>query len=571
MLSFHFRFLRLFSNLPKKLKFRALTVLILSVIGGGLEIISVGAVIPFLTVMLGDEQNYVTAYSLNEMLGADPNDLKIILALIVLVFAVRGIFLIGLSFTVSKLAYSIRFYMTKRIANHLLNMKFEDFLQKTSSEFIQIPSVESRLVTANVILPTLVVLTEAILAITLFALLIFYDWLMLLATFGVFSIFSIVYLLLMSRRLQIFGRDRQIHETYSLNILGDAFRGFRELNIFGAKQIFMDKYANSLFKVTRSEYLIYAFSLVPRYGLEFIALFSLCGAVYILMFLGVSQQDIFMSVGVFGVVALKILPSGSRILASLSKIRYNLEPFCNFEEYFNESSLEFRCHSQERRVEEGVDLKLNFNDVSYSHSGEVRKILDNFSYSFERGKIYGLSGVSGSGKTTFVHLALGLLMPQQGDIKINDRDASNMASMYKNLFSLISQDLFIFSGSLVENVTFSNLDYDHEKYQQSLKQSGVGDKLINNINNNSHRNLVSSLSGGEQQRINLARVLYSDASIRVLDEPDSALDDANLERLMEAIKSTKKNKITFIVSHKSSVLAGCDEIINFPLGGSFES
>ena len=223
---------------------------------------------------------------------------------------------------------------------------------------------------------------------------------------------------------------------------------------------------------------------------------------------------------------------------------------------------------------EKFEDKISFNKVTFSYGEKL--ILKGIDVSFEKGKSYALVGVSGSGKSTLLNLLMGYYRNYSGSIKIDDLEISEVSSksLYEQI-SVIQQDVFIFDDDIISNITMYR-DFPKEKVQEALEKSGLS-KLIEEkgidykCGENGNR-----LSGGEKQRISIARCLLKETPVLLMDEAMSALDNATSKQVEEAILSIA-DITRIVITHKlnEEILKKYDAIVTLRDGvivetGTFE-
>ena len=219
--------------------------------------------------------------------------------------------------------------------------------------------------------------------------------------------------------------------------------------------------------------------------------------------------------------------------------------------------------------------KLNYFDVknlSFSYSSDKIVQLNNINMSLKKGSMIGITGKTGSGKSTLFHLMLGLIKPKEGDIFYNGESIFNNLNKWREKIGYVSQNVFLLNNSIKNNVTFNFLkeDVDSKKLETAINIAQLK-KKITSLPHGIDTNVGSGglkLSGGERQRIALARALYRDPEIYFMDESTSALD-ANTEKLiLEAIKKDVNDKTVILIAHRKTTLDKCDEVLTLK-DGSF--
>lgn len=209
--------------------------------------------------------------------------------------------------------------------------------------------------------------------------------------------------------------------------------------------------------------------------------------------------------------------------------------------------------------------KLQFNHVGFQHITAKQKAIDNISFSVHRGETVAFVGPSGSGKTTLMKLLVGLYRPQEGNILYNglDENEINFEDLRKQI-GFVTQDTQLFSGTIKENLLFVNPNASNEEIQQALDKSSCHSLLKraeNGINSVIGEGGLK-LSGGEKQRISIARALLRNPRVLLFDEATSALDSITEEEITETIRSisARKEQITLLIAHRLSTIMHADRI-----------
>ena len=210
---------------------------------------------------------------------------------------------------------------------------------------------------------------------------------------------------------------------------------------------------------------------------------------------------------------------------------------------------------------------IRFENVSFTYPNTENPILKNINLELKPNERTGLVGLNGSGKTTFVKLLTRLYDPTEGMITINGTDIKDIPyKQYSALIGVVLQDYYLFAYPVKENITLET-PYDEKKLRSALKESG-SDKKIEALKNGIDTSVSKVLdkdgiefSGGEGQKLALARAIYKNSPILVLDEPTSALDPIAEYELFSRLNDISKNKLTLYISHRLSSTKFCDKIV----------
>jgi ATP-binding cassette subfamily B protein/ATP-binding cassette subfamily C protein len=224
-------------------------------------------------------------------------------------------------------------------------------------------------------------------------------------------------------------------------------------------------------------------------------------------------------------------------------------------------------------------ISISFKNIDFSYSEESGKILDNFNFEIKAGEKIALVGVNGAGKTTIVKLLCGFYAPDSGEVLINGVNIKNFKKqdLYK-LFSAVFQDIVIMPFTIGENVSMARIDEsDKNRIWQSLETAGLREaieKYPEGIDSPMTKTLEESgvvLSGGQQQKLLMARALYKDAPLLILDEPTAALDPIAESETYEMFHGISKTKTVLYISHRLASTRFCDRIIFLKDGKAAET
>lgn len=401
---------------------------------------------------------------------------------------------------------------------------------------------------------------ELLLVILVTAALLIYDWRTMAVLYLCFIPFMLLYVTVVRKKVKQFGEQEFKAKREQAKIVADTFRGYTELEINDAFPALKESFLNGVDEVTRNRINMETIQMFPRFLSEFAVIIGMI----IMVLLG--GENARMLVGIFAVSAFRLLPALRYLLAGYTQIQNALP------------SLEV--------IEEGVITNdvtnVQSNVVSLYNSLEIRglkfsygdKTIELGSHKIDKGEYIGFCGYSGVGKTTLFNLILGFLKPQEGEILIDGTPLTpeNRKSWLKHI-GYVPQEVFIFNGSIAENIALGYKDIDEEKVNKVLKMVSLGDwaaALENGIQTNLGEG-GGKLSGGQKQRIGIARALYKGASVLLLDEATSSLDNNTEREINEMLQELKKEipDLTILsIAHRESTLTYCNRIINLEENGN---
>lgn len=397
-----------------------------------------------------------------------------------------------------------------------------------------------------------------------------------------FLIFLVVFLIAYSsfaKQLNFYNRQVHLNSKDTFARLSNVLNSYEETKLYSLEKFHIKHFRDDLNGLTKAFAFQNTLAKSSRYLLEATAFVTLSLVIGLLFYLDLTSEDDFLvSLSVFGVCLLKLVPIFNSAFAAVTLYESNKSS----QEYINKEldagfSRDKKIReSREHRVKKINEFKsLEFKDICFSY-GNI-KVLNNVNFRMEAGKSYGIVGKSGSGKTTLVNLILGLIHPNSGKIYVNDEDASNIdSSSWQDLISLVKQNVFLFNSSILRNIIFydrndffskdiADRDYIH-KSQIDLAKSILDEvdlsdykedkKLKGDIGDGGIK-----LSGGQRQRLGIARALYKNTPIMIFDEATSALDSNTERQIIKTIYNVADTKTHIMISHRIQTLERCDEII----------
>lgn len=272
-----------------------------------------------------------------------------------------------------------------------------------------------------------------------------------------------------------------------------------------------------------------------------------------------------------------IITGFSNWIMNLVYLYSNMERCCNDCAAFRE----FVESSEENKNKPDIDFEdvhsIEFKNVHFTYPSAQKSTINNMSFKVNSGENIAIVGENGAGKTTAIKLLCGLYYPTDGDILVNGKSSRDFSSdSYFNLFSAVFQDYNFLPMRIAENICAAS-EYDKEKLYSAFEKAGIMDK-INSLENKENSLMVKDVykgavdfSGGEKQKLLLAKAIYKNAPVLILDEPTAALDPIAENELYLKYNEMTDNKISFFISHRLSSTRFCDRILFIKDGTIAES
>ena len=253
----------------------------------------------------------------------------------------------------------------------------------------------------------------------------------------------------------------------------------------------------------------------------------------------------------------------NRFISLFEQLQNGMTGFSRFREIMEKSD---EPESENARVLENAKGDIVFSDVTFSYpTGDTGKgVLNNLSLSIESGKTVALVGPSGGGKTTLCNLIPRFYELDGGNITIDGIDITELSrySLRKNI-GIVAQDVFLFSGTVRENIAYGDLDADEDAIIEAAKRANIHDYIMTLEKGYDTRvgERGINLSGGQKQRISIARVFLKNPPILILDEATSALDNVTEMQIQQSLEELAKGRTVIVVAHRLSTIQNADEIL----------
>ena len=262
-----------------------------------------------------------------------------------------------------------------------------------------------------------------------------------------------------------------------------------------------------------------------------------------------------------------------KLVGSISRMEYCCKSCGLYREYLEEKEI----NENNDKIDLNSVESIEFNNVSFKYPSSNHNTLNNVSFKINKGENIAIIGENGAGKTTIIKLLCGLYNATEGSIFVNSKDISLYSKdSYFDLFSVVFQDYFFMPMSIAENISASQ-KYDKEKLYSSFEKAGILEK-IESLKDKENTLMIKDIykeavefSGGEKQKLLLAKAIYRNAPVLILDEPTAALDPIAEGELYKKYNEITKDKISFFISHRLSSTVFCDRILFISNGRITES
>ncbi|MEJ0084669.1 MAG: ABC transporter ATP-binding protein [Pseudomonadota bacterium] len=541
----------------------AIGLLFLMFFGAILETCSVGLVIPALAFMVRSDlqaQFPALAHLLGKLGPLTPEQLVVGgLAALVLIYVFKGVFLAFLAYKNLHFVFGMQADMSLRVFTGYLRQPYTFHMQRNSAELIRNALGEVYFLMHYGLYEALRFFSELLVIIGILSLLLYIEPFGAALSISTLLVIGGGFYFVTRKRMLRWGEMRQKFERMRLQYLQEGLGGVKELLLLGREDEFIRRYREQALGYARISTRQNTLQELPRLMLEIIAVAALAVLVIMLLSEGRPLASLVPTIGLFGAAAFRVMPSANRIMNSIQIMRHAKPAI-------NSLALEMETLASAEKSS-GVqpltfERTLSVQDASFTYPGTDSPALRDISLTLHSGQSIGLVGGSGSGKSTLVDVILGLLRPQGGSVRIDGVDIGENLRSWQSRIGYVPQQIFLTDDTLRRNVAFGipDAEIDEGMLQRALRAAqldGFVATLPTGLDTMVGERGVR-LSGGQLQRIGIARALYHDPTVLVLDEATSALDTATEREVMSAVRALHGAKTVIIVAHRLTTVAECD-------------
>jgi ABC-type bacteriocin/lantibiotic exporter with double-glycine peptidase domain len=342
--------------------------------------------------------------------------------------------------------------------------------------------------------------------------------------------------------------------------------GVREIKAYQLEATFYQELLATLHRISPLQAISKMLQPLPSWVLETVGMLSLLIALLLMISLNYPLAYVTGAMTLLAAVAWRMLPSVNKLVTSIMSMQAAI-PYVG--RFINDVDLTV-IKEQETKSAASFDHKLSFEQISFHYPSSTKNVLSDINIDLNKGQSIGIIGRSGAGKTTLINLMIGLLTPTSGRITIDDDlFEMNRIAHLSSIIGYVPQSPFILDASVAENIAFNDwgLPIDEDKVLRCCQLAAID--FISALPEGIHSVLGergSKLSGGQIQRIAIARALYSQPQILLFDEATSALDGASENKIQNTINELQKQMTVVIVAHRLSTVENCDIIYWFENG-----
>ena len=548
-----------------------LLTLLLSV-GMFLEIFSLSLILPL--VMMFSDAEYLLNNPLLSFFTKNIMDIspllffKYFLIVVVLIYIFKTLFLVFLNTKQFQLLANLNVYLNSEFLKKYMNQEYSFYLERNSNTVVKNIQIEipilMRFIFSLLTLTIEIGLTASV-VLTLF----YIEPIAAFSVGGFLFILSFLFFQLTKRKLYQWGIEREVLDRKLTKVLIEGLGVIKELKVLNRESFFTEYFTQKTYSIQNINSKHNVVSSLPRFFLEIISIIGIVGFVFVIVLQNNNYTNLLATLGVFVAATFRLIPSINKIIGGFQNMKYHNSSLDLLVNEFKTLKVEYKQDENNSAIT--FDRSIRLKDLNFKYSKEGSFILKNINLTINKGEMVGIVGGSGSGKTTLIDILLGLHKPNQGEIMIDDVVIKeDKVKKWTKKIGYVPQSIFLIDDTITNNIA---LGIPAEKINEQHLSSAVSAAQLDNFISNLPSGIETKvgekgiqISGGQIQRIGIARALYNKPEILILDEATSALDNKTEIKFIDSIERLKKKQTIIMIAHRITSLKNCDKIFELNSG-----
>jgi ABC-type bacteriocin/lantibiotic exporter with double-glycine peptidase domain len=538
-----------------------------------LETLSISSLIPLISFIAAPDLlllkvkqfNIFNGEVSNFLINEDKSTVLLYLSFFtVLIFGIKNFSIILINRYKERFFAKLNVNLSSRIYSSYLNSNYRFFLKNNSARIIrnlvsEVPNI------INLLNLIFLIIIDLGLILTLSGLIIFLNFKIYLIVMCFLLLFGILYVKYFKSVITLAGQKRQLFQGKYIKTVNETFSLFNYIKIEKLSSFFESIFTNLAIKFNEANLKRQIILLYSRNILEFCLIIFLVISLLYLLNLYQDFDKVQLFLAIILLIIIRLSPSFLRIINSINNIRFVSVSLSEV----NKIKILLRDNNPKKNNDHNFKLKnIKFQKVKFKFDGDKKYIFENLKLNLSANDKICIIGETGSGKSTFLNLLLGLMKPSSGNILINGRKIE----LYKlnNIISYVPQKIILFESTIKKNILFNKTDQhiNLKQFQKCIDDANLR-SFINSKKNKENFLLLEdgkNISVGQKQRIGIARAICGKAEVLVLDEATSSLDIKNENIVYKNLMQRFKNKMIVCVTHRLSNLKYFDKVFKVEQG-----
>ncbi len=565
---------KLSAILDKRQKFKIILIMIMIFIGGLLEMLGVSLIMPLGTAITDEEgfraSNYVKLFCEWSGIYETRTIILILLFALIIIYVGKNAFLILMYYVQAKFVNNNRCKVSKNLFSLYLHRPYEYYLYAETSSILRTIYGDMDNV-FNLLLQCMNLAADVIVSILLSIVLFVADARMMCVMIIILGATTVVISKVIKPRLKTAGEKSRDEQSNMYKWILQGATGIKDVKVLHKEYFFVDTYAECAANYAKYQVHNTVFSNMPKLMLEAVAMGGILIYIVVRIMTGTPIASMLTMLMAFAAAAMRLLPSVNRINTYMANIAYYqpaldfIYDTVNMEQVEKQGVIDAQNTSQSEVKNISLNQEIKLEHITYRYPNTERYIFEDATINIPIGKTIGIVGASGAGKTTIVDVLLGLLELEEGIIT---SDGVNIFDNYAGWLShigYIPQTIYMLDDSIRNNIAFGvkKEDINEKRIWEVLEEAQMKEfveQLPNGLDTQIGERGVR-VSGGQRQRLGIARALYHNPELLIFDEATSALDTDTETAIMEAIDRLHGQKTMVIIAHRLRTIENCDIIV----------
>lgn len=559
-------------------------LILIIVVSALLESVGITLVVPLIAGIMDSSQ--LTSGVMGDVLAAVFGDhlgseyVAILLVAMIVLFIVKNAFMVWQTYVQNKVTARIRVRVQNRLMHYHLTRPYAFYLDVESGDVLRTISVDSDYYYS--LLVHILSFIAGLIVIVLISLVVFFihPQMTVILMVVLFAEYLVI-LKIIRPFLRKQGLEYRRALGHGNSVVIEMVRGIKSIKVGGKESFFQKRYETDVDKLVHARLVEQSVSAVPPRLIEAVTICSILAYLLATLLSGSDMSSFVPVLSAFVLAASRVIPRIGNLSNAVSYAHYYEGSLSNVEAIERVLAKEEACESDAataRGSDEDAlgdfEHEIRLSDITFTYPSSEEPVLVDASIVIPHNESIGIVGASGAGKTTLVDILLGLFMLQKGEISMDGVAVDTMGSAWQSKFAYIPQSVFMLAGSIRDNVVFGksgdgNEPFSDKQVWKALETAQLA-SFVRTLKDGLDTQIGEAgtrLSGGQIQRLGIARAVFSDAPVLVFDEATSSLDYETEAALMDAIAALRGHKTMVIIAHRPETLEGCDLVYRID-GGS---
>ena len=548
-----------------KTKLNLISKVSLLTISSALELVSITLIIPTLLAFFNQEKflQLVKNYTFLD----DQNIFTIFLFSLITFFFLKSLVITLINNHYLNFVFKFQSDLSKTLFKKYLKLDYQDFTISNSGKLMKNISTESRMF-AFILINFFQLYSELIFLLLIFIFLFFVNAKIMVFVTAVSLLFLIFAFLIFRKKLSSISSLRVKNEYGFFKSIKETFENFKSIKIDLKELFFFTKFSNYSDLNSKYTFKQTFLSQMPKIWIEFIAVLILLTGLFIFQISNINFNiETVILLGVYGAAFLKVLPSVNRVIYCFQFLSNNSATIKLINSELNKTTIgndlnNFDIEHSKIKNKILFNREIELKNIYFKYQDDSNFIFKDLNLKIKKNSTIGIFGQSGRGKTTLIDIVSGLLKPTKGSIEIDGVNIEINLNSWRDRIGYVSQSITVVDDKLERNIAFglpdNEIDLEKINYSKEVAE-------LNNFNNKELKQSEiqimetgANISGGQLQRLGIARGVYKNAEFLIFDEPTSSLDEETTNKIIKNIFKLKKNKTIMIISHNMNIISHCD-------------